>query len=386
MSYGVLLKNASSGFIADDLTFYGSQRAGISTSDPLYFSLIGFNSCDSMNINYAQFGSLISNTSSSTFSNVNFDLNQNQFYGLCLNLSKPTIIKLCDIQAFEIGVGQTVFTNNFVNDSKYILNLTNPGNIYVKTSSYPTGVQTSIFGTALNYTWPISINLQNFIYVEYSDTNFTKYFLAVPQVQGAQIPNNFFWYEIPTTKFFYNVDFSIILTTQFNGSSLALNNFNGIIPKVGQSILIDNSLNNDSLSGVYTILSITNQINLGKSEIEYNFPSQTFIVEVDLSFSNSLNYIPGVFYVPFEYGYPALCFSKNLMLKKYENIAQNSPSNYVPLLRDNFDSSSLCLRLNDQAKYTKQSDTFILGIAVSNWYPDSTLFGLGLNYMIKEGF
>jgi hypothetical protein len=56
------------------------------------------------------------------------------------------------------------------------------------------------------------------------------------------------------------------------------------------------------------------------------------------------------------------------------------------LLKDNFDTSSLCLCLNDQAKYTKQSDTFILGIAVSNWYPDCTLFGLGLNYVIKEGF
>ena len=133
-------------------------------------------------------------------------------------------------------------------------------------------------------------------------------------------------------------------------------------------------------------MSITNQVNLTKSEIEYNFPSQTFVIKIDLDFSNSLNYTSNSYYVPYEYGYPALCFSKDLMLKQYQNFAQNDSSKYIPLYRDNFDFSTLLLPLNEQAKFTKQSDTFILGIAVSNWYPDSTLFGVGLNYQIKEGF
>jgi hypothetical protein len=167
---------------------------------------------------------------------------------------------------------------------------------------------------------------------------------------------------------------------------LPLNFFNGILPKIGQTILIDNSLNNDTLSGVYKINSITNQINLIQSEIEYNYPSQVFVISIDLNFSNNLNYISSVYYVPYEYGFPSITFSKALMLKKYENVAQNTPLNYVPLYRDNFDSSNLCLPLNTQARFTKQSDSFILGIAVSNWYPDSTLFGVGLNYEIKEGY
>lgn len=387
MSYGVLLKNANNGFIIDDLSFYGSQRASISTSDPFYFSLTGFNSSNLMFLSYTQSGNLISSNSTNTYSNINFDLNDNQFYGLCLNVSKPTIVELCEIQAFEIGVGNTVSSNNFVNDSKYILNLSNPGNIYVKTSTYPLGLQTSSFGLGMNYAWPIaSYTLQNFLYVKYSDTNFTKLFLAVPQVQGATIPNNFQWYELPSSQFYYYLDYSISLTIAFNGLNLSLSSFNGIIPKPGQTILINNYLNNDSLSGVYKIVSITNQVNLTKSEIEYNFPSQTFVIKIDLDFSNSLNYTSNSYYVPYEYGYPALCFSKDLMLKLYQNFAQNDSSKYIPLYRDNFDFSTLLLPLNEQAKFTKQSDTFILGIAVSNWYPDSTLFGVGLNYQIKEGF
>jgi len=44
------------------------------------------------------------------------------------------------------------------------------------------------------------------------------------------------------------------------------------------------------------------------------------------------------------------------------------------------------LNLVEKGKLAKQSDSFILGIAVSSWFPDSTLFGVGLNYEIKEGF
>jgi hypothetical protein len=386
MSYGVLLKNASNNYIVDDLSFYSCQRASISTSDAFYFSLAGFNSSSTIALNYSQTGNLIGNTASN-FSNINFNLNENKFYGLCLNVSRPTVIELCQIEAFEVGVGQTVFTDNFTNDSKYIMNLSDPGNIYIKTSNYPIGVQTNNFGLGLNYLWPsAAYSLQNFTYVKYSDTNFTKYFLAVPQTQGATIPNNFEWYELPSTQFFYNIDYSVTLSSVFKGTSIPLGIFNGIIPKSGEKILINNSSTNDTLSGVYDIVSITNQINLAKSDISYNYPGQIFIVRVDIDFSNNLNYNPSTYYVPFEYGYPAVCFTKPLMLKLYENFAQSDPSKYVPLYRDNFDFSSLILPLNDREKFNKQSDTFILGIAVSNWYPDSKLFGVGLNYVIKEGY
>jgi hypothetical protein len=386
MSYGILLKNATNNFIVDDLPFYACQRASISTSDPFYFALTGFNSSNSIALNYSQTGNLIGSTASN-FSNVNFDLNENQFYGLCLNVSRPTVVELCQIEAFEVGVGQTVYTDSFTNDAKYIMNLSDPGNVYTKTSSYPLGVQTSDFGLGLNYLWPsASYNLQNFTYVRYSDTNFTKYFLAVPQTQGAVIPNDFKWYELPSTKFFYSIDYSVTLSFVFNGSSIPLANFNGIIPKIGEKILVNNSLNNDDLSGVYDVISITNYVNLAKSDISYNYPGQIFIVRVDIDFSDNLNYNPNTYYVPFEYGYPAICFTKPLMLRLYENIAQNDPSKYIPLYRDNFSFSSLILHLNNQTKFNKQSDTFILGIAVSNWYPDSKLFGVGLNYVIKEGY
>ena len=386
MSYGVLLKNAASNFIVDDLSFYSCQRASISTSDTFYFSLAGFNSSNSIALNYSQTGNLIGSTASN-FSNINFDLNENKFYGLCLNVSRPTVIELCQIEAFEVGVGKTVFTDSFTNDAKYIMNLSDPGNVYTKTSSYPIGVQTSNFGLGLNYVWPsASYSLQNFVYVKYSDTNFTKYFLAVPQIQGATIPSNFEWYELPATQFFYDIDYSVTLSSTFNGSSIPLGNFNGIIPKSGEKLLINNSSTNDTLSGIYDVVSITNQINLSKSDISYNYPGQIFIVRVDIDFSNNLNYNPNTYYVPFEYGYPAVCFTKPLMLKLYENFAQNDSSKYVPLYRDNFDFSSLMLPLNNREKFNKQSDTFILGIAVSNWYPDSKLFGVGLNYVIKEGY
>jgi hypothetical protein len=387
MSYGVLLKNSTNNSLVDDLSFYSCQRASISTSDSLYFSLAGFSSLSSMSVNYSRSGSLIGSDSSSNFSNINFNLNENEFYGLCLNVSKPTVIELCQIEAYEIGAGQTVFTENFGNDSKYIMNLSDPGNVYTKTSEYPLGIQTNNFGLGLNYSWPLaSYSLQNFIYVKYEDTNFTKFFLAVPQVQGTTIPYNFRWYELPSTQFFYNVDYSVSTDSAYNGISLSLSVFNGIIPKPGEKMLINNSLFNDYLSGVYQIVSITNQINLSKSNLEYNYPGQIFTAKIDLDFSNSLNYNSNTYYVPFEYGYPSVCFTKPLTLALYSNVAQGDPLKYVPLYRDSVNFSSLLLPINDQTKFNKQSDTFILGVAVSNWYPDCKLFGVGLNYEIKEGF
>jgi hypothetical protein len=388
MSYGVLLKNANSNQIIDDeLNFYSTSRASISTSDPMYFSLVGFNSSFTMELNFSEFGSLISSTNNNSFSKINFNLNQNLFYGVALNLSKPTIVELCEIQAYEVGVGQTIFSNNFITNSKYLKNFTDPGNIHVKTSNWPLGYQTSYFGKALNYEWPVApYSLQNFIYVKFNNTNLTKNFLAVPQINGAVIPNNFEWYELPSNDFYIEVDYYLQTNFVFNSTSVSLSVFNGILPKAGETILIDNSSFDDNFSGVYKITNITNNVDLTKNVLKYNYPSQTFIVQANLNLSNNLIRTNGVFYVPFEYGYPAECFTKALKLATFSNVAQNTPSNYTPLYKDNLSNSKMIIYLNEQAKFTKQSDSFILGIGVSNWYPDSTLFGVGLNYEIKEGF
>ncbi len=388
MSYGVLLKSGVNNQIIDDgLNFYPTQRAGISTSVPMYFSLVGFTSVFTMSFNFSESGSLISNSNASNFSKINFNLNENLFYGVGYNISKPTILELCEIEAYEIGVGQTVFSNNFTTNSKYLKNISDPGNIHVKTSNWPLGYQTSYFGLALNYTWPIEpYVLQNFVYVSYNDTNFSKYFLAVPEVNGAVIPNNFTWYELPNNDFFVEVDYYLQSDFVFNSTSISLSVFNGIMPTPGETILINNSTFNDSLSGVYKIVDIANNITLTKNVLKYNYPSQTFIVGINLNISSNLVRNSSVFYVPYEYGYPSECFSKSLNLNEFDNTAQYHPENYVPIYKDNLNTSTMIIFLNEQAKFTKQSDTFVVGMAVSNWYPDSILFGVNLNYEIKEGY
>ena len=56
------------------------------------------------------------------------------------------------------------------------------------------------------------------------------------------------------------------------------------------------------------------------------------------------------------------------------------------MYQDQYSNSSMVLNLNTKSSLVKQSDGFVLGIAVSNWFNDSLLFGVGLNYVIKEGF
>lgn len=386
MSYGVLIKNANTNeaLMADNLNFYPTQRGSISTSDTYYFSTINFNS-RYMDLSFVQYGNLIGDSTSNPFSFMNFDLNSYNFYAVGINVTKPTVIELCKITSYEIGVGQTVYSSDFINNSKYLRNYSDPGNIYVKTSDYPTGFQTSYFGKALNYSYPTS-GIQHFIYTSYEDSKNPKYFLAVPLNAGATIPNNFSWYEIPDDNFYHEINFYITIRSgTFNGSSLSLSSFKGIIPKSGNTILISYPAN-DIFSGLYTIKSITNSVNLSKGFLKFNYPGQTFHSKINLDTSTSTTYYEAVHFVPFEYGYAAECFTKNLSLTLYSCAEKNTPNYFPPLFHDKYNTSMMKLSLANKTNLTSKSDSFLLGIAVSNWFPDSKLFGIALNYQIKEGY
>jgi hypothetical protein len=73
-------------------------------------------------------------------------------------------------------------------------------------------------------------------------------------------------------------------------------------------------------------------------------------------------------------------------LTKFTNPIQNDPTKYTPLFKDNYDNSSLILQLNTISDSSKKSDTFILGIGVSNWFPNSILYNVNVSYQIKEGY
>jgi len=387
MSYGVLLKNANtnSSYQDDNLTFSNTQREGISTSDPFYFTTVNFNA-KNMSVEFERYGNLISSSQSSSFTYLNFDLNSYNFKGLCVNISKPTVVELCKIKSYEIGVGQTIYADNFSSGDKYLRNFADPGNLYIKTTSYPVGLTTSYFGQALNYAEP-NINVQNFFYATFEDVLHTKYFLAVPQAPGATIPNNFRWYEIPNNNFFNDVDFYCTINfSGFDGSSLPIGIFNGIVPGKGKTILINNSGYSDILSGVYVIQNTVSSVILARGNILNNYPGQIFSVKINLDTSNSLNYNNVVYYVPFEYGYSANSFTKALRLTKFLNPIQNDPTKYAPLFKDEYDNSSMILQLNNISSAAKKSDSFILGIGVSNWFPDCVLYGVNITYKIKEGY
>jgi len=394
MSYGVLLKKNANNFVVNEnsIIFYPTQRAGVSTSDTYYFSTLNFTT-NKMYIYFSQYGNIISSSAASTFSRINFDLNTNNFYGSALNISKPTWVKICNIESYETGIAQSVFSSGFENGTKYIQNLSQPGYILEKTTDYPLGVQSSYFSKAMNFLRKsvtyggFSYDFQNFAYVTYTNAEVTKNFLAVPTAINTTIPNNFTWYELPTNQFNYLLDFYITkISSGFDGTSLPISTFKNIILNTGQTILVNNASFNDLLSGVYTIQKITDKVYLTKSNIVYNFPGQIFSIKTDLDLSTNLLNNSSCYYVPYDYGCPAETFSKPLMLTKYVNIAETATSAYVPLYKDGLDTSMIELNLVEKGKLAKQSDSFILGIAVSSWFPDSTLFGVGLNYEIKEGF
>jgi len=347
MSYGILLKNANtnSSYQDDNLIFYSTQREGISTSDPMYFTTVNF-TAKTIGVSFEKYGNLISNSSSNNFSFSNFDLNEYNFKGLSANLSKPTIVELCKIKSYELGVGQTIYADTFIAGDKYIKN-----------------------------------------FISFEDNTHSKYFLAVPQSIGATIPNNFRWYELPNNVFFNDIDYYFTINASgFNGANISISSFNGIIPSKGKTILINNVNYDDTYSGVYVIQAITNNVILSRGNIVNNFPGQTFDIKVNLDNSNALTYNTAVYYVPFEYGYTSDSFTKALKLTKFTNPIQNDPTKYTPLFKDNYDNSSLILQLNTISDSSKKSDAFILGIGVSNWFPNSVLYNVNVSYQIKEGY
>ena len=342
-----------------------------------------------MTINFAQFANLISLTSASNYSNINFDLNKQNFYGIGYNLSSPTIIEVCAIDGYETGVGQTVFTSSAAIGSKILRNITDPNNIYSITDS-SFGMQTSYFGKSLNYARSgVISDVQNFLYTRYEYNNVIKYFLAIPRLVGAMVnvPLNFYWSEIPGENFIFNIEYYITtLTSEFAGTSLSLSVFKGLIPKLGASILINNASFNDILSGVYTILNITDKVYISKNTIAFNFPGQTFNIKTDVDLSTTTTNFGSCYFVSYDYGFPAEAFTKSLYLKKFNNLAQGYSTTYPAMYQDQYSNSSMILNLNTKGNLVKQSDGFLLGIAASNWFSDSLLFGVGLNYVIKEGF
>jgi hypothetical protein len=362
MSYYALLVDSSNNqhYYDDKINLYSTTRSGISTSDNFYYKTFGF-SANQMKISIDEFGSLIANN----FSYINFDLNAQSFFGICSNISRPTIVEITQISGYETGYGVTNYVTNYSVGQKMIQNYSNPTNIYTINS---TNLTTSTFSNSLTY-------IQNgvFGYVNYNDptTKISKYFLAAP---GGQ------WYELPDQKFYYNVDFYITIPPNYNFiNKIPIAQFNGIVPMAGQTILINNISNNDTLSGLYVIGKISDVVYVSPSSIKYNYPSQTFVASCNLDNSN-INYFNSVcYYVPYDYGAPTKCFNKNLQLKLFTS------SSYMPLYNDPYSFSSFILCLTPTGLLTQQSDTFQIGINVSNWFPDSLLFGVSLNYEIKEG-
>lgn len=381
MAYGVLMKNETTGETVEKnkVSFYPTERSSIGTSDIYHFFTVNFTS-QSMNVSFGQYGSLLSSTVGSPLSNINFDLNFYGFSGFCHNYSRPTLIELCEIKSYESGIGRTVLANDFTNQDKYIRNYTDPANIYVRTEGYPISLSTSYFGNSLQYLLPSS-NVQNFTYVKYSDDYGSKNFLAVPSLESTVS-----WVEIPSLTFYCDTEYFLTNSDpNFDGTSIKITSFKNIIPEIGASILINNINFNDELSGVYVIVKITNVIQLNKSDLDWNYPGQIFNSRIDLDTSTNVFFYDCCYYVPYDYGYPAKTFEKSLKLTKYNTSTQSS-STFAPLYHDDKESSKLNLYLADKGARTKQSDSFVLGMGVSNWFPDSKLFGVVLNYEIKEGY
>lgn len=381
MAYGLLLNNENTGSFVEGnrIQFYPTQRSGISTSDTFNFSLVNF-TCSEMSVFFGQYGSILSTDATSPFNNINFDLNRFNFSGNAMNLSRPNIVLLCNIKSYESGIGKTVLASDFPVYSKYIRNFTDPNNIYVKTSDYPSGLSTSYFNQALSLLNPTT-HVQNFVYVKYDDKNTERTFLAIPS--GSNIE----WQELPSDKFYNDVDYYIEnVDSAFNGNTLPLTYFKNIMPELGSTLLLNNAKFDDTLSGVYVITGIETEVQLNRANLQWNHSGQTFNVRVDINYSTKANFVSGCYFVPFEYGPASDTFSKDLLLRRFNPQSVDETSLYFPLYRDEYDQSSLILSLSRTALHTKQSDSFVLGLGVSNWFPDAKLFGVTLNYEIKEGY
>lgn len=367
MSYGVLLKNAATNKTAQNsLIFYNTQRGGISTSDEYKLSLINFTT-NRASIYYDQFATLISPTQDT----VSFDTNTLGFYGVFLNTETTSVIKICNIESYETGIGQTVYSENYdVSTSKIIKNFSSPNYIY-------NGIGTDYFSGVLNYLTNTSTD-ENFAYLKFEDSNEIKIFS--PLVNSGAVS----WIEIPDETFYFNIDYYIDMRSEsFNGSYIEYSLFRNITPKNGETILVNSA--DDQLSGVYTVKNITNRVNLTKGPLNFNYPGQTFNINIDLRSSTITEYYKTCFYVSSNYGFAAEVFTKNLNLKEWNGDLIDAPNQYVPLYIDSYNRSNGIINLHPLGRLTQESDSFKLGVGVSNWFPDSTLIGLSFNCEIKEG-
>lgn len=386
MSYGIFLKNLLTGELLFDegINFYTTQRSGISTSDSLLFQSMGF-TANKIYVSFSEFGNLIG-LGTILYSNINFEMNNFNFKGVGVNLSKPTLVEICSIDAYEVmntslGIAETVFSSNISIGQKMIKNINDPNKIFKIVDTSPLSLEESKFNLMLNssYLQPSS-GYENFSYVQFNDSNITKYFIPIP---GSP---NFSWYELPDEQFYYTVDYYLTNTNSgFAGTNISISFFNQIIPKVNESILINNHLFDDTKSGLYKISSIKDKVFLKPAELFYNHIGQTFDSKINLDISTSTSQTPIVNYIPYSYGVTNVPFSKNLGLVSFVGGITTS-LNYPPILKDEFSESKLVLSLNKEYQFTRKSDTFKLGLAVSNWCDNSTLFGVGLNYEIKEGY
>lgn len=369
MSYGVILKNAANNQSVDQnsLVFHTTQRSGIGTSDEYYLSVINFTT-DRSSIYYNQLATLISPTQNA----VNFDANSLGFYGVFLNTKTTSVIKICDIDACETGIGATIYTSSYdPSTSKEIKNYSSPNYIY-------NGIGTDYFSGVLGYLTNTSDD-EIFAYVKFENTDGIKIFS--PLVNSGTTT----WIEIPDEQFYFNIDYYLEINNgEFDGTSVDYSLFKNITPQNNASILINNKAD-DQLSGVYNVVNITNKVNLKRGQFVFNYPGQTFKSSIDLRSSSVTEYYISHFYVSSDYGAAAKAFTKDLNLKEWLGTSINDTSKYIPLYVDANHQSEGIINLNTLGRLTKQSDSFKLGVAVSNWFPDSTLLGLGFNCEIKEG-
>jgi len=381
MAYGLQLrvdKNMAGG----DLIFSTSARNGISTSPAYHFEAINFSS----NIIRLSFDNLANHLPSSNLypACMNFDLLDQNFTPRARNISKPTIVKICDVASYETSADTKIFSSSELEIGTQILaNYSSPADIKVVSNTAPIGYSTSKLNGIVNSDY---IQKDNFAYVRYCDVknNFYKYFL-LSFFSGSPV-----WHEIPNDSFYNYVDFYLTLNDPFQGDSLDIGVFQNITISRNQTILI-NCKSNDLLSGLYSIDNITSTVFLKKGGLFSNHIGQTFFCNTDIDVSSSYNQESSCYYVPYEYGATAAAFSKNLKLAKFIN-SITEPANYMPIVCDAKDSnnkfisaSEFLIPTNAEVNLTRFSDKFVFGINVGEYLRDGTVFDGNINIQIDEG-
>jgi hypothetical protein len=236
MAYGFQLKKTSDNTVYDqNISFYTSPRGGISTSDSYYFETLHFNT----SLMYLSFDNLANYLPSLNIyqASTNLDITGQNLFPVVRNLSKPTVVKICDVAGFEISAGNKIFSSLGLNiGSQILLNYSSPQYLQTITQISPLTLSSSSkMNQIINSNY---IQKDNFAYVRFVDNNFYKYFLLV------YINSVWSWYEIPDDKFYNSVDFYLNNSDQtFDGTKINYASFNNIPVNAGQQILINNPIN-----------------------------------------------------------------------------------------------------------------------------------------------